>query len=169
MSGTLAADYNRPQPMSYAEQQRLKHAEYVARVQRRQMPPRCHPFAILIMVLSVGMMFIGVTMTIIAHWPGATQIGENPLKVAGPVLLGVGFIMTLFSIFLIYILNQRERDRWNQNLHNLVTAKVWVMASCFIMMIVAMMMMMMMIIVMVISLVLGYWSPFFTGLGLANK
>jgi len=131
MSGTLAADYNRPQPMSYEDQQRMKHAEYVARMQRRQMPPRCNPFAILILVLSIGMMFIGITMTIIAHWPGATQIGENPLKIAGPVLFGVGFLLTLFSIFLIYVLNQRERDRWDRNLHSLVTAKLWVTGLLF--------------------------------------
>jgi len=121
---STAADYNRPQPMSYEDQQRMVHATYVARMQRRSMPPRCNPFAILILVLSIGMMFIGVTMTIIAHWPGATQIGENPLKITGPVLFGVGGLLVLFAVFMVYVLNQRERLRWDENLARLVTTKL---------------------------------------------
>jgi len=120
MSSAEAAEHNRARPLSYSDQQRMLHAEYVARMQRRSMPPRCNPFAILLLVLSVGMMFIGVTMTIIAHWPGATQIGENPLKIAGPILFGVGGVLTFFCIFLVYCLNQRERRNWDEKLHTMV-------------------------------------------------
>ena len=102
----------------------LKLFLQVARMQRRSMPPRCNPFAILLIVISVGMMFIGITMTIISHWPGATQIGEDPLKIAGPVLFGVGALLVIFSVFLIYFLNQRERRRWDENLAKLVTTKL---------------------------------------------
>jgi len=110
--------------MSYEEQQRAMQVTYEARMRRRSMPPRCSPVAILIMVLSVGMMFIGITMTIIAHWPGATQIGEDPLKIAGPVLFGFGGLLVLFSIWLVYILNRRERRRWDQKLEKFVTTKL---------------------------------------------
>ena len=70
------------------------------------------------------MMFIGVTMTIISHWPGATQIGEDPLKIAGPVLFGVGFILVLVCIALVYFLNKHERRKWDENLAKLVTTKL---------------------------------------------
>jgi len=121
---STAAEHNRPQPMSYEDQQRMIHATYVARMQRRSMPPRCNPFAILLLVISIGMMFIGVTMTIISHWPGATQIGEDPLKIAGPILLGIGFLLVLFGIFMVYVLNQRERNKWDENLRTIVTTKL---------------------------------------------
>jgi len=124
MASTNAADYNRPQPMSYEEQQRVMHATYVARMQRRSMPPRCNPFTILLLVMSIGMAFIGLTMTIISHWPGATQIGEDPLKTAGPVLFAVGGFITICGIIIVYFDNQRERRKWNQNLTNIVTTKL---------------------------------------------
>ena len=120
MTSAEAAEHNRARPLSYTDEQRMIHVEYVARMQRRSMPPRCNPFAILLLVMSIGMMFIGVTMTIIAHWPGATQIGENPLKIAGPVLFGVGGVLTIFCIFLVYCLNQRERHDWDQKLRGMV-------------------------------------------------
>jgi len=119
-----AADYNRPQPMSYEDQQRMAHATYVARMQRRSMPPRCNPFTILLLVMSIGMMFTGVTMTIIAHWPGATQIGENPLEIAGPVLFGIGGVLVLVSILLVYVINQRERRKFDEKLHVMVKDKM---------------------------------------------
>ena len=45
---------------------------------------------IIFMVLMGGLIFIGLVMTIIAVWPGYTPVGGNPLKMAGPILLGVG-------------------------------------------------------------------------------
>ena len=45
---------------------------------------------IIFMVLMGGLIFIGLVMTIIAVWPGYTPVGGNPLKIAGPILLGVG-------------------------------------------------------------------------------
>jgi len=46
--------------------------------------------------------------------------GENPLKIAGPVLFGVGGVLTLFCIFLVYCLNQRERHTWDEKLRGMV-------------------------------------------------
>jgi len=110
--------------MSYEDQQRMIQATQVARMHRRSMPPRCNPFAILLVVISCGMMFIGVTMTIISHWPGATQIGEDPLKIAGPVLFGVGGLLVVFCVFLIYFLNGRERRKWDENVVKLANTKL---------------------------------------------
>ena len=45
---------------------------------------------IIFMVLMGGLIFIGLVMTIIAVWPGYTPVGGNPLKIAGPILLGLG-------------------------------------------------------------------------------
>lgn len=113
----------RPAP-NYADQQAIIQATYVARMQRRSMPPRCNPFTILLLVLSAGIFFIGITMTVIAHWPGATSIGENPLRIAGPVLLGVGGALFLIGIVLVCVINVHEREKWDQNLGKMVTARL---------------------------------------------
>jgi type VI protein secretion system component VasK len=68
----------------------------------------------LVQVLALGMVFIGLTMTIIAHWPGSTSIGENPLKIAGPILLAVGGVLFIVGVILICCLNRRERRRWER-------------------------------------------------------
>jgi len=36
----------------------------------------------------------------------------------------VGALLVIFSVFLIYFLNQRERRRWDENLAKLVTTKL---------------------------------------------
>jgi len=107
------------QPVAVVDQEAVARARYFAYVQRRAMPPRCSPISILIIVLSTGMMFIGVTMTVIANWPGATTIGENPLKIAGPVLLAVGAAIFLLGIVLACVINNREQIKWEKNLTNL--------------------------------------------------
>jgi hypothetical protein len=88
------------------------------------MPPRCNPFTILLLVLSIGMLFIGVTMTLIANWPGATSIGDNPLRIAGPVLLGVGGALFIFGVILVCLLNVQEREKWDRNLGMMVAARL---------------------------------------------
>jgi len=77
-------------------------------------------------VLSLGMIFIGVTMTLIAHWPGSTSIGENPLKVAGPVLLTVGIVGLITGIILVCIVNRRERRRWQKQMAKAITSRSYV-------------------------------------------
>lgn len=96
---------------------------FLATVKRQSAPPRCNPFAIVIQVLAMGMIFIGLTMTIIAHWPGVTSIGENPLKIAGPILLGVGFAAFIFGIILVSILNKRERKRWETTVARMTASR----------------------------------------------
>ena len=61
-------------------------------------------------------------MTLIAHWPGSTSIGENPLKIAGPVLLCVGVALFLVGFVVVCILNRRERRRWEKTLARIVTS-----------------------------------------------
>jgi len=77
-------------------------------------------------VLSLGMVFIGATMTLIAHWPGSTSIGENPLKIAGPVLLAVGLVALVIGIFLVCIVNKRERRRWQKQMADMITSRSYV-------------------------------------------
>ena len=77
-------------------------------------------------VLAIGMIFIGITMTLIAHWPGSTSIGENPLKIAGPILLSVGLVALFVGIFLVYVLNKRERGRWQKQMANFVISRSYV-------------------------------------------
>ena len=74
-------------------------------------------------VLALGMMFIGLTMTIIAHWPGSTSIGENPLRIAGPILLAVGGVLFLLGVILICCLNEREKRRWERMMHKFVASR----------------------------------------------
>ena len=52
------------------------------------------------MVLMGGLVFIGLVMTIIAVWPGYTPVGGNPLKIAGPILLGLGGMCVFISLAL---------------------------------------------------------------------
>lgn len=82
-----------------------------------------------VQVLALGMIFIGATMTLIAHWPGSTSIGENPLKIAGPVLLSVGILALLVGIFLVYVVNKRERTRWQKQMAKVVTSRSYVFIS----------------------------------------
>lgn len=95
---------------------------YIATVRRQSAPPRCNPFLIVLHVLAGGMIFIGATMTLIAHWPGSSSIGENPLKIAGPVLLAVGFVALIVGIFLHCIINNRERRRWQKKMNAVIVA-----------------------------------------------
>ena len=62
---------------------------------------------IIIVVLSLGLVFIGLTLTIIAHWPGYTSIGNNPLKIVGPVLLAVGKYRTSSISIITWVLIER--------------------------------------------------------------
>lgn len=113
-----------PPATSYADQQAIIQATYVARLQRRSMPPRCNPFTILLLVLSAGIFFIGITMTVIANWPGATSIGDNPLRIAGPVLLGVGGALFIIGVILVCLLNSHEREKWDKSLGTMVAARL---------------------------------------------
>jgi len=69
------------------------------------------------------MIFIGVTMTLIAHWPGSTSIGENPLKIAGPVLLAVGVTGLIIGIILVCLMNKKERQRFQKQMAKVITSR----------------------------------------------
>jgi len=97
---------------------------YLAVMHRRAAPPRCHPITILVMVMSSGLIFIGLTMTIIAHWPGSTSIGENPLKIAGPILLSVGVVGFIVGIVLVSLCNKRDQRKFTKSINNLAASKV---------------------------------------------
>jgi len=91
--------------------------------------PWCLMIAYVVQVLALGMIFIGVTMTLIAHWPGSTSIGENPLKVAGPVLLSVGVVALIIGIVLVGVVNTRERRRWQKQMARMIISRSCVLQS----------------------------------------
>lgn len=58
----------------------------------RRTPPRIRPLMIIITALALGFICLGVVLTIIGNWPGYSPYGGNPLRIVGPILLGVGVI-----------------------------------------------------------------------------
>lgn len=107
-----------------ADIEALARARHAAYAQRRTMPPRCNPIGILLLVLTLGVLFIGLTMTVIANWPGATSIGENPLRTAGPVLLACGGLFFILTLILIALLNRSEQAKWERKLTNLAADRM---------------------------------------------
>lgn len=114
--------YNQPP----TDADRLAQMRHLAILQRRASPPRCNPISILVLVMSLGMVFIGLTMTVIAHWPGSTTIGENPLKIAGPILLSVGGALFVIGLFLVCFLNRKEKRKWEKSFNNMAQSRLWV-------------------------------------------
>lgn len=78
--------------------------------------PRFHPAAIIILVLSIGLVFVGLVMTIISVWPGYAPQGGNPLKIVGPVLLCLGFVVLMATIYYsCYFTKRRNRAMMNMS------------------------------------------------------
>ena len=75
-----------------------RRAAYLASARRRRPPPRFRPWMIIVIVLAVGLVVIGLTMTIIGVWPGYSAVGGNPLKIVGPIMLGIGAIALVAAI-----------------------------------------------------------------------
>ena len=61
-----------------------------ARLVQRGPPPRFRPWMIILVTMALGFLFIGIVLTVVAHWPGFTSIGSDPLEIVGPVLLAAG-------------------------------------------------------------------------------
>jgi len=83
---------------------------------RRGPPPKFRPFMIIIVVLALGLVFIGMTLTIIAHWPGYTAIGNNPLKIVGPVLLSVGGVVFIGCIVEVVRKSQADKENFQRQM-----------------------------------------------------
>lgn len=50
---------------------------------------RMRPLMIVLAALALGLIFLGIVLTIVGHWPGYQAWGgSNPLKYLGPALLG---------------------------------------------------------------------------------
>ena len=48
------------------------------------------PLMIVVAAMALGLIFLGVVLTIVGHWPGyESWSGSNPLKYLGPALLGM--------------------------------------------------------------------------------
>ena len=68
------------------------------RLVQRGPPPRFRPWMIILVTMFIGMLFIGIVLTVVAHWPGYTSIGADPLEIVGPVLLAVGELFCAYFI-----------------------------------------------------------------------
>ena len=114
----------------------IARARYFAFAQRRTMPPRCNPYGILGITLSLGILFFGLTMTIIANWPGVTSISGNQLFVAGPILLGVGGLVFIIVIIVVFLLSQRQQALWETRVTNMALERTYVLLILLILLIV---------------------------------
>ena len=59
-------------------------------------------------------------MTVIANWPG--MIGSNPLKIAGPILLAIGFVVFVIGVLLARFLKKKEAKKWTQKVNTMAEA-----------------------------------------------
>ena len=109
----------------------IARARYFAFAQRRTMPPRCNPYGILGITLSLGILFLGLTMTIIANWPGVTSISGNQLFVAGPILLGIGGVAFVVVIIVVFVLSQRQQALWETRVTNMALERTYVLLFFF--------------------------------------
>ena len=86
------------------------------RIARRSPAPRFHPCVIIFAVIFVGMVLIGLVMTIISYWPGQTSIGFNALKIVGPIVLGVGFLALFCTIVVVVMRNRYQSEEWERKM-----------------------------------------------------
>ncbi len=49
---------------------------------------KMRPLMIILAAVALGLIFLGIVLTIVGHGPGYTSWGANPLKYVGPALLG---------------------------------------------------------------------------------
>ncbi|ELT98534.1 hypothetical protein CAPTEDRAFT_225327 [Capitella teleta] len=101
----------------------FERQRYMHQMHRRSMPPRCNPIGIIFMVLCLGMVFIGLTMTVIAHWPGNSSIGENPLKIAGPCLLAIGGVAFIAGMVRICTWQEAKKVEWQSTMQQIAQSR----------------------------------------------
>lgn len=105
---TKEAPKPKPQVMAQSGKKRVSHSRYM-------------PFLIILIVLTLGMVFIGLVMTIVAHWPGYSAIGGNPLEIAGPVLLSVGAAGFIICMVIVCTQKSAEKKSYQKRFNKLAT------------------------------------------------
>lgn len=88
---------------------------------KRTSHSRYMPVVIILIVLTLGMVFIGLVMTIVAHWPGYSAIGGNPLFIAGPVLLSFGFVGFILCMIIVCAQKNAERISYQKRFNKLAS------------------------------------------------
>ena len=86
------------------------------RIARRTPAPRFHPCVIIFAVIFVGMVIIGLVMTIIANWPGYSSIGFNVLEIIGPIILGVGALALICTVAVVVMRNRYQNEEWERKM-----------------------------------------------------
>jgi uncharacterized membrane protein len=95
-------------PQSPSGKKRVSHSRYM-------------PVLIILIVLTLGMVFIGLVMTIVAHWPGYSAIGGNPLFIAGPVLLSVGAVGFIICMIIVCTQKKAEKKSYQKRFNKLAS------------------------------------------------
>lgn len=93
------------------ERDTLARIRFAAQMTRNSSPPHCRPITILILIMALGTMFIGMTMTIVAHWPGSVSVGFDPLSSPGPIILALGGIALIFGSILVCYFQRAEQKK----------------------------------------------------------
>ena len=79
---------------------------------------------IILFVMSIGMIFIGLVMTIIAHWPGySSPGGKAALEIGGPIILGLGALVFIVGLVLVYKKNQEEKKKWAATMQQIANSR----------------------------------------------
>ena len=91
-------------------------AASTGRVVRQSPAPKFHPFIIIAVVVSIGVVIVGLVMTVIANWPGYSAIGFNALEIVGPVILGVGGVALIGTVAVVVMRNKNQREVWTQKM-----------------------------------------------------
>ncbi|ESN93386.1 hypothetical protein HELRODRAFT_194081 [Helobdella robusta] len=109
--------------MEETKEDALIRIRFLASITQNSAPPHCHPITILLITLSIGIIFVGMTMTIVAHWPGSVSVGFDPLSIPGPIILALGGALLICTILLIWYFNTKEKDRKKKKLLNFALQK----------------------------------------------
>ncbi|ESO13201.1 hypothetical protein HELRODRAFT_159834 [Helobdella robusta] len=99
-----------------ASMEALTRARFFAFNQKRTLPPRLSPVGILLLILTAGVVFIGLTITIVANWPGLATLGENRLKIAGPVLLAIGLAGFIIAAIYMAVWSSKQNREWEKDM-----------------------------------------------------
>ncbi len=96
----------------------------------RKAPPKIRPLLIILTALSLGLLFLGVTLTIIGNWPGYSPYGGNPLKIVGPILLGVGILVLIGVTVDACVRASKPKDYYQQSFSQTTSTKRY--SFCFL-------------------------------------
>ena len=91
------------------KEKQYSQSRHMAHMHMRSQPPHFRPIMIIVVVLSLGLLIIGISLTVISYWPGHSAVGSDPLKIIGPILVAVGGIA--FILGMVDICRRMSKDQ----------------------------------------------------------